>query len=122
MTKAVYSFLSVPFSLRYTLYNKHYLLTSRQVSQKRRAEVEMEVTSPSGCESVFSLTSSAGSRAHLYRMADASAPIATHGANNGHAGLPNHSTGIVDRPSLAKVKVRGRKGVLGVRWRVWVVG
>ncbi|XP_076449425.1 adenylate cyclase type 2-like isoform X2 [Babylonia areolata] len=43
----------------------------------------MEVTGPSGCENVFSLTSCAGSRAHLYRLADGGGPTRTAATTNG---------------------------------------
>ena len=76
-----------------------------QANHKTREDVEMQVTSPRGCESVFSLTSCAGSRAHLYHMAEVSAVASNGGSNNVHASPGGRSAGFVERPSLAKVKV-----------------
>ncbi|XP_070200444.1 adenylate cyclase type 2-like [Littorina saxatilis] len=88
-------------------------MTKHMVNQRARAESEMEVTSPSGVESVFSLTSCAGSRAHMYRMSDSSATVAA--TINGHVNNfhkdhrnSNSTTSSVDRPSLAKVKTSFR--------------
>nr|KAG5708011.1 hypothetical protein BaRGS_025149 [Batillaria attramentaria] len=74
------------------------------ISSRKKSEVGMEVTSPCSCESVFSLTSVTGSRAHLYRMADADVTAVAVNVSSER----NNSTASIDRPSLSKVKASFR--------------
>ncbi|KAK7498928.1 hypothetical protein BaRGS_00009737 [Batillaria attramentaria] len=80
------------------------VLMALQISSRKKSEVGMEVTSPCSCESVFSLTSVTGSRAHLYRMADADVTAVAVNVSSER----NNSTASIDRPSLSKVKASFR--------------